>query len=66
MTPLETFLLPGRYLLDLFFSSYLPGIDPTFIAAVSGIISWVIWMALIRGAWAITLKLFGFGPRGRF
>lgn len=63
MKPLDIFLLPGRYVLDLFFGSYLPGIDPTFITVIAGILSWIFWMALIRAAWAITLKLFGFGPR---
>lgn len=65
MTPIEIFLLPGRYVLEFIFHIHLREIEPALIAVFSGMLSWVIWMALIRAAWAITLKLFGFAPRGR-
>ena len=66
MTPLETFMLPGRYLMELFFTGYLYQIDPTFVMVIAGVISWLIWASLFRAAFAITKKLLGFGPRVPF
>lgn len=66
MTPLETFMLPGRYVLELLLTGYLHEIDPTFIAVIAGVVSWIIWGAVIRISWAVTLRLFGFGPQRRY
>lgn len=64
MTPLEIFVLPGRQILELFFHAYIRDIDPNLITVIAGFISWVIWTAAIRATWEVTLRLFGFAPRG--
>jgi len=65
MTPLEIYLLPGRYLLELLLTGYLNQIEPELITVLSAIASWFIWISLVRVAWAVTLKLFGFESRPR-
>ena len=66
MTPLEVYLAPGRYVLGILLTGYLEDIDPTLIAVLSGLVSWFIWISIIRVAWAVTLRMFGFEPRRRF
>lgn len=66
MTFLDLFVLPGKQCLELFFGAYLDQIDPTLVTIFSGFLSWIIWTVLIKASWAITLRLFGFGQRGRF
>jgi len=60
---LEIFLTPGHYLVKLFLSGYLHLVGPELSTILSAFISWLIWAAVIRMVWAITLKLFGFGKR---
>jgi len=62
-SPLEIFLIPGQYLVELFLGRYLHLVEPELVTIVSAFISWLIWAAVIRVVWAITLKLFGFGKR---
>ncbi len=66
MTPFEVFLIPGQFVVGFildFLQTDTTVIEPTLITIFAGLISWVFWMAIIRAAWAITLKIFGFGPR---
>jgi len=66
MKPFETFLIPGEYALRFilkFLQIDVEIIDPVLFVVFAGLISWLIWMAIIRAAWAVTLKLFGFGHR---
>jgi len=66
MTPLEVFLIPGQFLVELildFLQTNATEIEPTLITIFAGFISWIFWMGVIRAVWAITLKLFGFGHR---
>ncbi len=66
MSPLEVFLIPGQYLVELilnFLQTDTADIEPTLITIFAGFISWIFWMAVIRAVWAVTLKLFGFGHR---
>ncbi len=69
MTPFETFLIPGKYVLGLilsFLQVYTEDIEPTLLIVFAGFISWVIWMAILRVIWAITLRIFGFDSGRRF
>lgn len=66
MKPIDTFLIPGRYVLEFILQDYLHSIEPTLIAVLSGMVSWFIWIGLIKAIWAVTLRMFGFEPRRRF
>jgi len=60
MTPLEIFLTPGRFLLELFLTGYLHQIPHEIVLIIAAVISWIVWLSLFRIAWAITLKFLGF------
>lgn len=66
MTPLEIFMLPGSAVLDLLFGWTIHLYVLNFETIIAGIVSWLIWAGILRAAWAITLKLFGFGRPGRY
>ncbi len=69
MTPFETFLIPGKYVLRLilsFLQVHTEEIEPTLLAVFAGFISWVIWMAILKAVWSITLRIFGFDSRRRY
>ena len=69
MTTFETFLIPGHYALRIilsFLQIYAGSIEPALLSVFAGFISWVFWMAIIRAAWAITLRIFGFEGRGQY
>ena len=69
MTPFETFLVPGKYVLGLilsFLQVHTEDIEPTLLIVFAGFISWVIWMAILRAIWAITLRILGFDSGRRF
>ncbi len=69
MTPFEVFLIPGQFVVGFildFLQTNITGIEPTLITIFAGLISWVFWMAIIRAAWAVTLKIFGFDSGRRF
>jgi hypothetical protein len=65
MTKLDFFLAPGRiglgFVLDVF-QLPLETAEPQLFAILAFFVSWIIWAALIKGAWTITLRLFGFYP----
>jgi hypothetical protein len=66
MKPFETFLIPGEYVLRFvlrFLQIDVAVFDPALLVVFAGFISWVIWMAIIKAIWAITLRIFGFEPR---
>lgn len=63
MSALEIYLWPGRFLLELFFHEYLGRIEPELVTIFAAFIAWIIWAGMIRIAWAITLRLFGFDRR---
>lgn len=66
MKPFETFLIPGEYVLRFilrFLQIDVAIFDPALFVVFAGFISWVIWMAIIKAIWAITLRIFGFEPR---
>ena len=60
MSPLDVFLFPGRFLLELLFQGPLNGTPSDIVAIIAGIVSWIIWAGIIRITWSITLKFFGF------
>lgn len=69
MSPYETFLIPGQFVLRTvlsFLQLSSEEMEPSLLFVLAGFISWVIWMAIIRAVWAITLKIFGFEPKRRF
>ncbi len=69
MTQLEVFLIPGQYVVELtlnFFQINVAEIEPLLLTIFAGFISWIFWMAIIRAAWAVTLKMFGFDSGRRF
>ncbi len=69
MTPFETFLVPGKYVLGLilsFLQVHTEEIEPTLLTVFAGFISWIIWMAILRAIWAITLRIFGFDSRKHY
>jgi len=66
MKPFETFLIPGEFALRFilkFLQIDVAIIDPALFVVFAGFLSWLIWMTIIRGIWAITLRIFGFEPR---
>lgn len=69
MKPFETFLIPGEYALRFilkFLQIDVEIVDPVLFVVFAGFISWVIWMAILRAIWAITLRILGFDSGRRF
>lgn len=65
---LEYFLTPGKVLLGFVLGVFqlpLEQSQPQLFLILAFFVSWVVWMALIKAAWTVTLRLFGFAPRGR-
>lgn len=68
MNTLEVFMTPGKVLLGFVLGVFqlpLEHAEPQLFLILAFFVSWVIWMALIKAAWTVTLRLFGFAPRGR-
>lgn len=69
MTPFDTYLIPGKFLLGLllkFLQLSAEKIEPSLLVVFAGFISWLVWMTIIKIVWTLTLRIFGFEPRGRF
>jgi hypothetical protein len=63
MRALDIFLVPGKAIVDLIFTIF--ELSPTtehamLLTIAAGVISWIVWVVVIKTLWFITLRLFGF------
>lgn len=69
MTAAKIYLIPGETALWLILSvlDFRYGdIHTPLFTVFAALLSWIIWCAILKIVWNITLRIFGFDRRGRY